>query len=135
MAMSLNVENYRSEMHKAVHQKGSDFVYKKPVQNGTVGVCVYVENRGTPEETPSCIHGHVLTALGYEIHEDREHKSIMHVLLEMGVTDEGLLVAAGASQAVQDEGKTWGQALDTFNKTVDAYYQLKRIRHHLAIDL
>lgn len=108
-------ESYRNALVNAVQLKGAEYVYPRhSVQAGEslAMSCRYVEEDGQP----GCIHGHALISLGYR--GLPEGKGIWAILGELNVSDYGLREAAEESQIAQDTGKTWGEALDEFDRVL-----------------
>jgi hypothetical protein len=98
-----------------VAETGMDFVYRSPVGNG---ICQYLH--GTQ---PGCLVGHVLIRLGAITGE---------LALQEGNTADGLdygamglslpsaaLEALYEAQAVQDDERPWGEALEAFQATLE----------------
>lgn len=106
-------ESYRAALQEAVDAKGAGFVYTPP---GDLSVCQYRHwDTAVMEYKPGCLHGHALALLGHELDESSEYTDITDVLGRVGVTDDGLLDAAQASQTAQDTGTPWGAALEAFD--------------------
>jgi hypothetical protein len=116
MTAPFTAAQYNQALREAVSLKGRDYVYPKDAQ----GSCLYIENRYTEDQAPSCIHGHALTSLGVDIPSILEETSIVQVLCKLGVTDKGLITAAALAQEFQDSGKTWGEAYDVFSSILSA---------------
>lgn len=111
MGEPITRESYRAALQKAVDLKGSEYVYWKP--DGASG-CQYMEGKN-----PSCLHAHALFSLGYTDLSQYERMSIKAIFDELDVEDDELIRAAARSQYEQDNGRTWGQALETFDSQLN----------------
>lgn len=90
-------------MRDVVDEIGSDYIDNN---------CLYVV-----DNAPSCIVGHVLHRMGFPLAELEEYNDdrvciISPILIDMGINPHTINVLDEA-QCLQDEGKTWGEALNT----------------------
>jgi hypothetical protein len=121
----------------AVERKGEDFVYNP----GGSGSCSYVAKPNRlngvydgPEldengkSNPGCIVGHVLYSLGVDLYRvgSGSMRSIMrhrygpHAALNSDLTmtfSEDAVEALQRAQSSQDDGSTWGRALEAAKST------------------
>lgn len=126
----LSVEEVRALIVRAIEEKGADYRYQMPTQvDRETGDewqdCVYVANG-----QPSCLVGHVLVMAGVPMLDiapfegtsaDATWGSLMDGTPHTYVRDDDASVVAQAlwaAQREQDSGKTWGEALEAFDKTV-----------------
>lgn len=124
-------ENVTKALEDAVALKGEDYVYP----GSSHQQCYYSvqdEDLGT---VPSCIVGHVIAVLDPEGFEKvaafesctGDSKSARAVLdygsLEgvKTIQDDGLVYALTCAQSVQDNGRTWGEALNSFRSALDKH--------------
>lgn len=112
MPTEITRESYRAALQKAVDEKGSDYVYPKHEGDDVILSCRYVEENGYP----GCIHGHALSYLGYS--GLPEGRSIYSILTNLSAFDDYLRGAAEESQIAQDQGKTWAEALEAYDKAM-----------------
>lgn len=110
MGALITRESYREALAKAVELKGADFIYTKPED---AVMCRYMNG-----DDPDCIHAHALHALGVTQLHQYERTSIRVILHDLGVDDDILIEAAVRSQYVQDNGATWGKALEVFDSQI-----------------
>ena len=127
MTTTITRENFTKAMREAVAERGADYVY--PVdsvearetgwRNATPGYdsmgdasCVYALSDGTP----ACIIGLALYKIDPELlaHVSDLYDSAQAAFRILGVTDRGLMSAARGAQICQDDGETWGSALEEF---------------------
>ena len=121
-------------LEKVVREKGADYVYEAPDE----GECMYAEydwsSTGYPYVGPSCVVGHVLIDLGLTPRDLRRLDDIEGVgvvvsaarlnvaLHERGyVFSRKALALLGWAQTVQDDGGTWGHALEAAVDHAGAY--------------
>lgn len=120
----LKTDAVTEALHKAVAEKGGDYVYPwHEVQ------CSYTEP-GEREEgsvAPSCIVGYVIDAIDHDaleriaVYEEREGESLgVGELFDVDVDfqDETLLVALEAAQRVQDRGAPWKYSQIVYDRVI-----------------
>lgn len=98
-------------LEAAVAERGADYVYPRTF-DGTGPSCVYV--RGGK---PACLVGLAMTKAGVPIEQlagwDTRFESDAHsVLVDDGLAAVDVAEMLAAAQSVQDDGGTWGEALD-----------------------
>ncbi len=116
-------------LRAAVRVKGTEYVYPAPegdsddedygyddYRNGMD--CVY----STPEGAPACIIGHALYKIDPDLVPGYDKVADFTSLVDSDPRLQGLsseVVRAGQrAQALQDEGETWGRALERFEEIV-----------------
>lgn len=83
-----------------------EFVYRRP--EGQIS-CLYREHNGTP----GCLFGQALTALGVELTDVHERRTIDVLLPQLGISVTRLQVEWMMSvQNAQDLGQSWAEAID-----------------------
>ena len=103
---NLTVGEFLHTLRQVVAEKGTNYVY--PESDITDSGCRYrVDGR------PSCLIGHALDRLGHVVPPELEAKSAAFVLDRLGVSQAAVGRVADMAQLVQDEGHTWGEALET----------------------
>jgi len=114
----ITVEQARAALTQAVEQRGADYVY-----NMVNGTCVYNDNG------PSCIVGQAV----YNIDPELFNRLAEEESERRGNDGDGLVVggieslefdfvakqALGEAQHAQDNRKSWGEALEVFESTVN----------------
>lgn len=113
--------DFTAAIEKAVADKGADYVYNP---NNT-RACTYTE-----DGEPSCIVGTALINLGFEATPDWDYPIQHDVVLEDTAADtilpyffdipQNVVVAARKAQHDQDNGSTWGDALNAYKTAVSA---------------
>lgn len=111
--------DFTAAIEKAVADKGADYVYNPDDSRS----CVYTE-----DGEPSCIIGTALVNLGFEPNPDWDNPMQTDKLLEDTTADtilpyffdipENVVVAARRAQVDQDNGSTWGTALEDYTLAV-----------------
>ena len=111
--MSITTENVIELLEKAVEIKGADYVYP-------AGECFYSNRKVNPE--PMCIVGYVLAdeepELFSEVAERESRESLSCGIMDFEDWDIALPIdfkttnVLYAAQRVQDNGGTWGTALE-----------------------
>ncbi len=134
-------------LHRAVAEKGEDYVYPAASSGYRGGACVYSERNEAGEAYPSCIVGHVIAALDpeefqaiveYEQRMD-ESFSVNELIqgkhgsyeIEYGgnryaeafvpallMEDADVESALSIAQSLQDSGCTWGEAQEGFDRVL-----------------
>lgn len=112
---SLTFDQAKALLERAVEEKGKDFRYTQPKDEWGHGVCVYFD---PDTKAPSCLVGHVLSYVG--VTADIVESSLTNFstdvddLYEKGVlkADGETLMLLTLAQSEQDEGNTWGDALE-----------------------
>lgn len=115
-------ESFTAAMEAAVAERGEDFIYpaewkapfnKDKPEQGTR--CLYY----VPEVGAACIIGLTLEKLGVDVAAIAPNKNADYLLgEELGVKDNGLIWAAISAQRFQDQGSTWGHALEKYHETL-----------------
>lgn len=107
-------EEFTAALERAVALKGEDYVYERPED----GFCKYMY-----DGQPSCLIGHALLDLGVEYSaqwEGKHARAIGHGVDHQDYVptfnwpDDSTAHAAIRAQGRQDDGETWGVALDTY---------------------
>lgn len=119
----LNEEAFTAAMEKAVEMRGADYVYPQDrpgwMTTGSRVSCVY----STPEGAPACIVGQALSLIDPELvpsyqdsHDgcDMDAMSVLTRLLGVSYETPHWVYAAYLAQILQDQGGTWGAALDKY---------------------
>lgn len=101
-------------LEAAVAERGADYVYERIGfdSNSTGPSCVYVRSG-----CPSCLVGLAMTKAGTPIEQLAEWDTRFECDAQSVLLDDGLATAGAAevltvAQSVQDDGGTWGEALD-----------------------
>lgn len=107
-----------------VDQAGDDFVYEKvKLASGNDG-CRYVM-----DGKPSCLVGHALVRAGCEISilEDLDSPGVSAVDLRSHLTwvTDGASEVFFAAQQVQDDGRTWGDAIGAAKVEYEAWRRMR----------
>lgn len=133
----ITIENFTAALEKAVADRGEDYIYPEKTENPAYGnskvydqyladdyhvkggQCVY----STPNGEPACLIGVALHNLGLQVPEYGFVGGASEVLLnEPYELEEGITYliadAADAAQGRQDNGETWGVALQTFKEAI-----------------
>jgi hypothetical protein len=120
-ALDITLDEAKELLARAVKEKGADYVYEQ--QDGK---CVYY----TSEGSPSCLVGWVLSYKGLT---SADLVAADSVIAEVGdLVEEGLLKVDNetlalltVAQVEQDQGQTWGRALEealaTYEESAEAY--------------
>lgn len=124
--MKITVEQFTAAMEAAVAERGADYVYPAPVEKGhpddyhnAAGTCMYQTSDGAP----ACIIGVALSKIDPSLmpaYGDTFGASAVIHRLTDGNSYE-LPEAAGAAQDAQDQGKTWGEALEAYKKSLKEF--------------
>lgn len=96
---------------REVASSAPEYVYKIP--DSTTLYCLYFDHDGNP----SCLIGQALAKCGLTKEDVTEGASAFKVLAEKGI-DDVVAAAAEIAQDKQDNGETWGSALEAFNETL-----------------
>ncbi|MGI5133207.1 hypothetical protein ACQEVB_40850 [Pseudonocardia sp. CA-107938] len=123
---------FRVAVAAAVAERGDDFIYPRGTcgwcvpDDGTHSIseavdvpgaaCLYVR---TDVDEPACLFGLALTTCGVRPDELRPYEAwAVNDVLPLFIADvsEATQCAAGEAQREQDEGQTWGAALETFRR-------------------
>lgn len=118
---AITAEEARTLLVRAVEEKGADYVYPHVDADDPEyhGPCLYIRHG-----LPDCIIGHVLYYLDvptYAIRECEGGGAATTVKRFFPDTDAYVLNALDTAQSSQDQGETWGQALEAFDKAVAAF--------------
>lgn len=115
----ITTEDFIQAMRDAVAERGADYVYP-PFENfaddyhNEFGACQYQ----TPDGTPACIVGLALSKIDPNlVPEYGEDPGAERFLTGKGL-DPSVAEAAGWAQGIQDDGKTWGEALKEFERVI-----------------
>lgn len=122
--MSPTVEQLTAAMREAVAERGADFVYPKGQAGWTynqygVSLCRYVRS---DVEEPACLIGVVLHKLGVSLGQlsgfegDNSYAVVPALFPDSPLFLERALAAA---QSAQDNGRTWGVALQRFLEALE----------------
>lgn len=113
----ITIENFTAAMRAAVEERGSDYTY--PEFNKEVGEDDYHSISGTcqystPNGEPACIIGLALSKIDPElVPKYGVIGDAGNLMLSLGAGAK-LSTAAEEAQERQDEGATWGEALEGF---------------------
>jgi hypothetical protein len=120
MTVRITDEQFTDALKAVVQERGKDFKYPRGTEgwsekygNGTYNTnCLYVR---TDVEEPACLIGAALHKAGVSLEELRaqEGQSAWAFVETYGISGDKAN-AAQSAQYVQDDGKTWGEALETF---------------------
>jgi hypothetical protein len=124
--VEITLDEAKELLARAVKEKGDNFVYQ-PIRTSGHPQCAYF----TPEDgAPSCLVGHVLAYKGLT-HEDLDatNSGVTEVqdLVEEGHirVDNETLALLTVAQVEQDQGQTWGRAVEealaTYEESAGAY--------------
>jgi hypothetical protein len=125
-AVEITLDEAKELLARAVKEKGADFVYK-PLTSMGRSQCAYFD----PEDRcPSCMVGYVLSYKGVTYEAlDATGSVVTEVqdLVEEGHlrVDNETLALLTVAQVEQDQGQTWGRALEealaTYEESAEAY--------------
>lgn len=107
--ITLTYDQAKAELEAIVAEKGADYIYERPVDSQS---CVYFH-----AGEPSCIIGHLLARHDVRVPEDQRvnRTSVGELAEQYGVlepADEAARVLLREVQEYQDNGDTWGIALE-----------------------
>lgn len=121
MTTELTHEQIQAIMEDLVEQYGPDFVYERRSDIHGTPQCWYTSVRDDDSVEPSCLVGQVLhrAGVGLIYLREREGCSASSVLDELQtdallLTSTRTVTALAMAQKVQDNGGTWGAALQAF---------------------
>ena len=106
----IGVDTVLREMYNAVSLKSSTYVYTEEFN-----AC---QNFAFDTGQPKCIVGHILYALGVRMEDCKNGGAVVTTLKELQVNRPeltftlGAVVLLQAAQSAQDNGSTWGLALN-----------------------
>lgn len=111
-------DDVRTHLSAIVQEAGPDYVYERVQLESGETVCQYVDNGA-----PSCLVGHFLHRMGVPIEslslgDTRLGEAALDLLERLAEHQEieGVTLkvsrALQVAQSTQDEGMSWGQALD-----------------------
>lgn len=125
----ITIEAFTAAIEAAVQERGPEFIYPKgeygwrtligrPAGPSHDVTCLYVR---TDADEPACIIGAALHQLGYPLaylrrFEGDDGRDVLRMAIEN--VDERLVSAARAAQDHQDNGFTWGEALDVYRSVI-----------------
>lgn len=108
-----------------VAEKGADYVYP----GSDTGSCWYARQDDDNNLVPSCIVGHVLHRLGFNLtylHDTYEGTRFVGLGTYGVYTDttyqsipEHVAIALSDAQSKQDNGETWGEALAAYKNSLN----------------
>lgn len=146
--MTHTLEEIRTTLAAAVEAKGRDYIYPRAntsANSYNEAICVYAEVSVDSKYAPSCIVGHLVAALEPEMFQhvaeiensgyvesfgagellsgeyDPEYYADADNVPVLGVETENrhaIDAALSLAQWIQDNGGTWGEALDAFDEYV-----------------
>lgn len=127
----LDLAAVREQLRLALAKKGEEYVYEFPpvweyddadrLMLVETGECQYVRDDLPEGPAPSCLWGHVLVGMGVSIESLRVCEGTR--IDEVSVTpwaDDLIDRAARESQRRQDNGETWGAAVQAFEDYIKA---------------
>lgn len=126
-------ESMRTALEEVVGERGRDFIYQAPLEEFAEGVFEHGQCLYRSDGKPSCLFGHALDRLGVPYNENWEYEEIGAVLRGLSVDDTLLQSACREAQEAQDEGRTWGHALDRFILRLRASEPRARRGHVLSV--
>lgn len=113
--MCLDPKRALELLEEVVTEHGSETVYQKAITAWTNGTerCVYTVDDGSP----SCLVGHVLVRAGITAERIdemgiNEGTSARNLYLHFDGIERDASKVLQAAQAVQDQGRPWGEALE-----------------------
>lgn len=117
-------ERFTAAMKTVVERKGRDYVYPKSSADDDYHfnhACQY----STPNGTPACIIGCALAEIDPKLvpvyGQTMRAGSVLRHALGYGHGVEKLVWAANDAQRCQDDGGTWGKALDKYLESLEAW--------------
>ena len=126
--IELTAEKAHELMREAVAEKGEDYVYESPLASGECAYLTYADPEVPQEDPtgPSCIVGQVLVRVGVPLEILRGAEGFRPAKALAELADRGVIVdcparvvsALNHAQIDQDTGKSWGEALRTFEQWV-----------------
>lgn len=113
-------QEFIKALNETVEEYGRDYVYpaNKKIEYLNAPMCQYFD-RENPEK-PLCFIGVALSKLGYTNDDISYTAGASLVLKELGFSPE-VADAARFAQNKQDFGRTWGEALEVFNKELEYF--------------
>jgi hypothetical protein len=133
MEMTLSFEQARDGLRKAVEARGADFVYPDEWRAGGSGFG-YCVNFDAETLEPRCIIGYVLWLNGVVPDSEDDLGDPVDKLTRLGPewpeddygpaplkVDTKTFLMLYRAQNMQDDGKTWGDAVMAAEKTAEAY--------------
>lgn len=129
-------------LQMAVADRGPEYVYKSRASGPTYGSCVYFY-RGKPD----CIVGWIFNALGLKMQDlkklsgdnNANGSRFSHIGKEILEISQATLDMVQSVQDAQDEGKSWGYALEQAgikvpvkSETLVVPEWLKEVRNHVS---
>lgn len=120
------IKKAREQLHRAVTEKGADYVYPRAKPGAIGSDCLYLEYERIEDDEdngrqyigpkcPSCLVGHVLVGLEVPFSkitiyegENAEEAS------QEAFTSDVVRAALCRAQGIQDGGDTWGAAVEAF---------------------
>lgn len=110
----------RALLQRAVDEKGADYIY-----NGDGWNCKYFDMSKDGKLVPDCIIGHLLSYLGITLKDmvgEGVNTTKIRLLVERGTVlsdiSHPVVLALSAAQQSQDQGETWGAALQAFDREI-----------------
>jgi hypothetical protein len=125
-AVEITLDEAKELLGRAVKEKGADFVYQ-PITDMGRTQCAYFD---PSDKAPSCLVGHVLAYKGLTYERLESTSSVVtevQELVEEGhiKVDNETLALLTVAQVEQDQGQTWGRALEealaTYEESAEAY--------------
>lgn len=111
-------QEFIKALNETVEEYGRNYVYPADKKVLYVGVpmCLYFDQKNP--EKPLCLIGVALSKLGYTTDDMSYSAGAALVLKDLGFSSD-VAEAARTAQSNQDFGRTWGEALDAFNKELN----------------
>lgn len=109
--VDLTLDEAKELLNRAVEERGRTYIYQSPVE----GACVYFDPEGG---CPSCLVGHVLAYKGFSLDDFSPGSNInrweVAQLVESGflLVDDETQTLLTIAQTEQDDGMTWGRAVE-----------------------
>lgn len=114
---SIGIDDIDAAIESVVAEYGTDYKYSHSREFG----CVYY---APVTRKPMCLVGHVLERFGLldEITEEENTEGIDKIGFELPIPTDAVYPLARA-QAKQDDGFTWGEALEAYRATRDESHE------------
>lgn len=114
--VEITLDESKQYLGEAVKEKGAEYVYKNVTRGRGSETCAYFDPK---TKKPSCLVGHVLVRKGVTF--ERLHARERNLYTDVqGLIDADIIKVDNETQALldlaqraQDQGQTWGSALET----------------------
>jgi hypothetical protein len=129
----LTADKMREYLHRALEEKGADYIYEQP----SPAACYYLDYNLNDDEDgghairvqnatgPGCLIGHVAYYAGMAKEDLAASEGTPADRLLRGHAPDAVRLAARALQRAQDQGESWGTAVQAFENCLRAMNYLK----------